>query len=188
MAAFREAEARGLDLDRAAPALVQGRSVSSADDIAALLHGRVTKWLKSAGDRQQAELIVGHFSPALGVADPTVVQALQDRRWLIEQRARALTLVALEERQPWTLTLGRPPSDPEHRENWLRRLDTVAAYRQFWQVRSAAVLGDEPPSREQAAHQQSAQRATSTLVAVAHVTDLAQDIGTTAMVVEPGNR
>jgi conjugative relaxase-like TrwC/TraI family protein len=188
MAAFRDAESRGLDLDRALPALVQGRTIGGADDIAALIHGRVTKWLKSATGRRQSDSVVGLGPAAVGVTDPDTVQALQDRRRLIEQRTRALTLAALEQRQPWTLQLGRPPSEVDHREDWLRRLDTVAAYRQFWQVRSAAVLGDEPRSREQAAHQQSAQRATSTLVAVAHVTDLAYHIGTTAMVVEPGNR
>src|SRR6185436_1682090 len=47
MGTFRDAESRGLDLDRAVPALVQGRSVNSADDIAALIHGRVTKWIES---------------------------------------------------------------------------------------------------------------------------------------------
>ncbi|MHB1475022.1 MAG: ATP-dependent DNA helicase [Dermatophilaceae bacterium] len=55
MAAFREAEVRTLDLDRAVPALVQGRTISSADDVATLLHGRVTKWLKAAGGRRQPE-------------------------------------------------------------------------------------------------------------------------------------
>jgi hypothetical protein len=53
MATFREAESQGLDLDRAVPALVQGRTVNSADDVAALIHGRVTKWLESASDRVQ---------------------------------------------------------------------------------------------------------------------------------------
>ena len=188
MAVFRDSEARGLDLGRAVPALVQGRTVSSAGDIAAVLHGRVTKWLKSAGDRPQADLIVGHFPPAIGVTDPDMVQALQDRRGLIEQRARALTLAALEQRQPWTLQLGRPPSDPVHREDWLGRLDTVAAYRQRWQVTAGAVLGEEPRSHEQTVHQQSAQRAASTLLAIVHTPDPARDTGNTATVVEPGYR
>ena len=188
MAAFGEAEVRTLDLDRAVPSLVQGRTISSADDIAALLHGRVTKWLKAAGGLRQPDRIVGHFPPAIGVTDPDMVQALQDRRGLIEQRARALTLAALEQRQTWTLKLGRPPSDPVHREDWLRRLDTVAAYRQRWQVNAGAVLGEEPRSHEQTAHQQSAQHAASTLLAIAHTPDLARDTGITATVVEPGNR
>jgi AAA domain len=188
MAAFGEAESRRLDLDRAVPALVQGRTISSADDIAAVLHGRVTKWIKSSSERMQANRIVGHFPPAIGVTNPDMVQALQDRRGLIEQRARALTLAALEQRQPWTLNLGRPPADPARREDWLRRLDTVAAYRQRWQVNAGAVLGERPRSHEQTAHQQSAQRAASTLLVIAHTPDLARDTGITATGREPGNR
>src|SRR5664280_2337919 len=88
MAAFREAEARSLDLDRAVSALVQGRSVSSADDIAALLHGRVTKWIKSADGRRQSASIVGLGPAVVGVTDPDIEQALQERRTLIEERAR----------------------------------------------------------------------------------------------------
>jgi conjugative relaxase-like TrwC/TraI family protein len=188
MATFRAAEARGLDLDRALPTLVQGRPISSADDVAALLHGRVTKWIRSASGRRQPDSIVGHFPPAIGVTDPDIVQALQDRRGLIEQRARALTLAALEQRQTWTLKLGRPPSDPACREEWLRGLDTLAAYRDHWQVNAGAVLGEGPRSHEQTSHQQSAQRAASTLLAIANTPDLARDTGITATVVEPGNR
>jgi hypothetical protein len=188
MAAFRDAESRGLDLDCALPALVQGRTIGGAQDIAALIHGRVTKWLKSAAGRRQPDRIVGHFPPALGVTDPDARHALQDRRRLIEQRARALTMAALEQRQLWTLQLGRPPSDVEHREDWLRRLDTVAAYRHCWQVNSGTVLGEEPRSHEQAAHQHSAQRAASILLATANSPDLARDTGPTARVVEPGYR
>jgi hypothetical protein len=117
-----------------------------------------------------------------------MVQALEDRRRMLEQRARALTLAALEQRHPWIQMFGRPPSDPEQREDWLRRLDTVAAYRQRWQVNAGAALGEEPRSHEQTAHQQSAQRAVSTLRAIAHTPDLARDTGITATVVEPGYR
>jgi len=39
MAAFREAEARGLDLDRSMPDLVKGRTNRSGYDVASLLLG-----------------------------------------------------------------------------------------------------------------------------------------------------
>jgi hypothetical protein len=39
LAAFREAEARGLDAEDALPRLVAGRSFSDASDVAAALHG-----------------------------------------------------------------------------------------------------------------------------------------------------
>ncbi|MHB8188424.1 MAG: MobF family relaxase, partial [Dermatophilaceae bacterium] len=170
MATFRTAEARTLDLDRALPALVQGRTISSADDIAALLHGRVTNWLESAGGRWSADLILGLFPAAVGVCDPDMERALEDRRALIEQRARALTLSAFEQRQPWVLQLGRPPADPARREAWLGRLDTVAAYRQRWQVNSGAVLDSEPRSPEHLRHQQSAQQAATIALAMVSAT------------------
>ena len=149
MSAFRDAEALGLDLDRAVPALVQGRTISSADDIAALLHGRVTKWIGAADSRRQPDSIVGIGPAVVGVTDPDIEQALQDRRTLIEERARSLTLNALQKGEPWTLSVGRPPADPARREEWLRELDTVAAYRDRWQVIAGSVLGGEPRSREQ---------------------------------------
>jgi len=187
MAAFGEAESRRLDLEKAVPRLVQGRSVSSADDIAALLHGRVTKWIKSSNDRMRANRIVGLFPAAVGVCDPDMERALEDRRALIEQRARALTLSAFEQGQPWVLQLGPPSADPARREDWLSGLDTVAAYRDHWQVH-AAVLGEGPRSHEQAALQQSAQHAVSTALAIAHPADLARDMSAPTTVIATGNR
>jgi hypothetical protein len=49
MTTLRDAESRGMDIDWVVPALVQGRTLTSADDIAAVLHGRVTKWLNAGG-------------------------------------------------------------------------------------------------------------------------------------------
>jgi hypothetical protein len=48
-AAFREAEARGLDIEATFPRLVAGRSLADAADVAAVLHGRVERWAQAAG-------------------------------------------------------------------------------------------------------------------------------------------
>jgi hypothetical protein len=184
MAAFRDAEARGMDLDRGLPALVQGRTVAGAADIAAVLHGRVTKWLATAGEQRQPDRIVGLFPAARQVTDQDVDQALQERRTLIETDARTLVLEALQSRDSWILRFGRPPEDPVRREEWLRGLDTIAAYRERWQVNAGSVLGGEPRSREQAAHLQSAQRAASTAVAIAHGSDSVLDSYSQTVVIE----
>jgi hypothetical protein len=186
MAAFGGAEALGLDLDRAIPALVRGRSLSSADDVAALLHGRVTKWIGSADRRRRPDSIVGIGPAVVGVADPDLKQALQDRRILIEELARSLTLNALQNREAWILSLGQPPTDRARSEKWLRQVDTVAAYRDVWQVRGPEALGAEPRTYEQRAHQQSTQQAVSTALAITHTTDLAQETTMPAMVMEAG--
>jgi hypothetical protein len=185
MAAFREAEARGLDLNRSLTALVQGRTMSGADDLAALLHGRVTKWIKSAGSHQQPEHVVGLFPAATGVADQDMEQALEDRRALIEQRARSLALEAIRTRQPWALQLGQPPADHDPREEWLRQLDNIAAYRDMWRVNTRMVLGGEPGSREQIAHRQSAQLAASRALAISSPADLARDMAAPPEVIAP---
>jgi len=86
MAVFREAESRSLDLDRALPALVQGRNLSSADDIAAVVHHRVRRWLQASGRSEGAD-----HAPVLGCeipgwVDPESARALAERRSLIAQR------------------------------------------------------------------------------------------------------
>ena len=121
------------------------------------------------------------------VTDPDIEQALRDRRTLIEERARSLTLNALQNGDPWTLSLGRPAADPDRREEWLRQLDTVAAYRDRWQVRGPAVLGTEPRSYEQLTHQQCAQHAMSTALEIGHTTDVARE-ASVSVAIEPGGR
>jgi hypothetical protein len=161
MTAFGEAEARGLDLDRAVPALVQGRTINGANDIAALIHGRVTKWIKSASYRRPADLLVGLFPAVNGVTDRDVDQGLQERLTLIEQNARTLVLEALQRRDPWILGFGRPPADPVRLEDWLRQLDTIVAYRDRYQISGNAILGVQPQSREPMAQRQAGHRAVS---------------------------
>jgi hypothetical protein len=188
MTAFGEAESRRLDLEKAVPKLVQGRSVSSADDIAALLHGRVTKWIRSASGRRQSDSIVGLGPAAVGVTHPDIKQALQERRTLIEQSARALTMTALEDRQPWALQFGWPPADPVRLEDWLRRLDTIAAYRDRWQVSGNAIMGGEPRSREQMAQRQAGQRAVAAALDVARTVNSPAEVGPVIRDLEPGTR
>ena len=188
MSAFRGAESRRLDLEKALPALVQGRSVSSANDIAALLHGRVTKWIKSADGRRQQDSIAGLGPAVVGVTDPDVEQALQERRTLIEQRARSVTMTALEDRQPWTLQFGRPPADPVRREDWLRRLDTIAAYRDRWQVSGNAIMGGEPRSREQMTQRQAGLHAVVAALDVARTVNWSAEVGAVIRGLESGSR
>jgi hypothetical protein len=162
LAALREAEAFGLDVDHGLPQLVNGRTLSSADDVAAVLHGRVDRWIAASGPQRRvaADRIVGLFPRQAGVTDPDMARALEDRQTLIEQRAREVATTAVENRQPWAAQLGSPPSDPARRELWLRRLDTVAAYRERWGITDRTVLGTrEPTSLEQEAQRRLAQSA-----------------------------
>ena len=188
MAALRDAESRGLDIDRAVPALVRGRTVTTADDIAAVLHGRVTKWLNAAGGHDQAERIVGLFPATTSITDPDTAKALRDRRTLIEQNVRTLVLEALQGRDLWTHRLGAPPPNPVLREDWLRRLDTIAAYRDLWQVGGDQILGAEPRTREQMAQRQTAQRALSAALDAVPTPSSLNDPRAEIGGLEPGSR
>jgi len=160
LAALREAEALGLDVEQGLPRLVNGRTLSSADDVFAVLHGRVDRWIQASGPprRAPADRIVGLFPRLGGVTDLDMARALDDRQTLLEQRAREAATTAVENRQPWAAQLGSPPSDPVRRELWLRRLDTVAAYRERWGITDRTILGTrEPTSLEQEAQRRLAQ-------------------------------
>jgi hypothetical protein len=160
LAALREAEAFGLDVEHGLQRLVNGRTLSSADDVAAVLHGRVDRWISASSPQRcvAADRIVGLFPRLSGVTDADMARALDDRQTLIEQRAREVVAMAVENRQPWAARLGSPPSDPFRRELWLRRLDTVAAYRERWAITDRTVLGTrEPTSLEQEAQRRLAQ-------------------------------
>ena len=143
MAAFRDAEARGLDIEAAFPRLVTGRSLADAEDIAAVLHHRVDRWTAAAAGRHRGSgnLIAGLIPRAQGVTDPELAAALAERDWTMEDRARTLATQAVEAARPWVAGLGNPPSDPTRRVRWLREASTVAAYRDRWQVKSTRPLG-----------------------------------------------
>jgi len=162
LAALRDAVASGLDVGRGLPRLVEERSLVSADDVAAVLHSRVHRWIQASSPQPRAEdgRIVGLFPRLAGVTDPDMAKALDDRQKLIEQRAREGATTAVENRQPWTVQLGSPPFDLFRREVWLRRLDTVAAYRERWGITDRTILGTrEATSLEQEAQRRLAQSA-----------------------------
>jgi len=170
LAALREAEAFGLDVEQGLPRLVNGRTLSSADDVAAVLHGRVDRWIQASSPQRRlaADRIVGLFPTQAGVADPDMARALDDRQTLIEQQAREVATTAVENRQPWAAQLGAPPSDPFRRDMWFRRLDTVAAYRERWGITDRTILGTrEPSSLEQESQRRLAQSAVRLALSIA---------------------
>ena len=81
LAAFREAEAQGLDIESVFPRLVEARSLDDAADAAAVLHGRVERWSQAARDRRRGsgDLIAGLIPRAQRVSDPEMARALAQR-------------------------------------------------------------------------------------------------------------
>jgi len=136
LAALRDAQARGLDVDDVFPNLVAVRSLDDADDPASVMHGRVDRWVKAAGSRRQAtsNLIAGLVPRTVGVTDPDMARALAERDEAMQRRARELAEQALRDGQAWVGRLGAPPADRARREQWIEAVSTVAAYRDRWSI------------------------------------------------------
>lgn len=192
LAALRDAEARGLDVDTTFPKLVAARPLTDADDHAAVLHGRVDRWVTAAGSRRQAaaNLIAGLVPRAAGVTDPDMVRALDDRDHAMQRRAADLAAQAIQRGQVWVRRLGSPPADPNAREAWLQAVATVAAYRDRWGIgNDHRPLGPEAAAKtiEALGHRRRAQAAVERALQVAGATTAASDT-VTADVPEPNSK
>jgi len=145
LAALRDAEGRGLDVESGFPLIVNARDMDGADDPASVLHGRVDRWIKTAGTRRRAasNLVAGLIPRPVGITDPDMAQALKERDVAIEARARTLAAQAVERSAPWTAPLGPPPAAPTARHAWGEELRVVAAYRERWAITGPAPVGSE---------------------------------------------
>jgi conjugative relaxase-like TrwC/TraI family protein len=169
LAAFREAEARGLDIESTFPRLVAARSLADAADVAAALHGRVERWTEAAAGRGRKtdNLIAGLIPRAQRVSDPEMAQALAERDQAMEERARILANQAVETGESWVVNLGTSPATPARRERWMRELSTIAAYRDRWHVTGRSTLDKRGNvSAEQTGQRQRAQAAVTRATAI----------------------
>src|SRR5690606_38538956 len=84
VAAWRRAEASGLDLDAAAPKLAT--ALPTTGNPVAVLRDRVQRWQEAAAAQHTSEqaLIAGLIPAARHVTDPEIQQALAERAALIE--------------------------------------------------------------------------------------------------------
>lgn len=152
-AEMRRAEANHHDLDRLMPRLVQARGFEDADDIAAVLHWRVARATErpagSGRTRREPELIAGLIPEAQGITDADMRQALTERQELIEQRAAAVLERDLGKAAPWTAALGPEPADARRKRAWRGCGQTVAAYRDRYQITGDDALGTAGPDVQQ---------------------------------------
>lgn len=121
LAALRDADARGLDVEGVLLKLVAVRSLEDADDPAAVLHGRVDRSVRAAGSRLRANtnLIAGLIPREVGVSDPDVARALDERADAMQRRAKELAEHAVLHGEAWVSGLGALPRDYANREQWL---------------------------------------------------------------------
>ena len=102
-AEFRRAEANHHDIEALLPRLVRARGSADADDIAAVLHYRLSRaTARPAGSgraRKAPRLIAGLIPEATGTMSGEFRRALTERLDLIEAPATALLSTALNEKQ-----------------------------------------------------------------------------------------
>ncbi|WP_150306593.1 hypothetical protein [Planctomonas psychrotolerans] len=148
-AELRRAEAEHHNVNRLFPALVRARGMDGADDAAAVLLSRLGKATARESSRgfghKAPRLIVGLIPEALGPTTPEMRRALDERRTLIEQRARHLTERALTRHEAWTEGLGTEPEGTAGAV-WRRQIRIVAAHRDRYGITGPRPLGTAPAS------------------------------------------
>ena len=144
-AELRRAVANQHDIDALLPRLVGARGFGDADDIAAVLHYRVSKaTARPAGSgraRKAPRLIAGLIPEATGAMPSEMRQALAERRDLIETRTDALLDTALTEKHEWITKLGVQPKQARAAQAWRNAARIIAAYRDRYGVAGPALLG-----------------------------------------------
>ena len=144
-AELRRAEANQHDVETLLPRLVRARAFGDAEDIAAVLHYRVTRaTARPAGagrTRKPPRLIAGLIPEATGTMTAEMRRALTERRDLIETRVDALLHTARTDGEGWTKELGAPPKEAKTAAAWLRLGRTVAAYRDRYGITDPTPLG-----------------------------------------------
>jgi conjugative relaxase-like TrwC/TraI family protein len=161
VAALRRAEANHHDLDRLLPRVVAQHGLDDADDIAAVLRYRIDKTASTPprGCRLRPRLIAGLIPEPLGEMSDEDRQAIDERKQLIENRARSLAEDAAANGARWTRLLGQMPDDATERDRWLEAASTVAAYRDRYGVTSDPPVGGGAASDAQKADRLRALRA-----------------------------
>ncbi len=140
LSALREAESYGFKFEKDLQRLVNARATDDAVDLAALLHGRIDKWIVNIGSRRDygQNLIAGLVPRAINVRDPDIQRALLERENAMDIRATKLAEKALKSNAQWVTELGPPPGNKSRKKVWMDTVSMVAAYRDYWNI------GDHP--------------------------------------------
>ncbi|MGO1316797.1 MAG: MobF family relaxase [Cellulomonadaceae bacterium] len=137
---LRRLEADGHDINDLLPRITRAGGLTEVDDLGSLLRYRVQKVAAThQPSARRVSLIAGLIPRAIGITDPVMRQALDEREHLMQERIDALTTTAIEQSVPWLETLG--DLDSEARVAAVR---VVAAYRDRWGITSASPLGPVP--------------------------------------------
>jgi hypothetical protein len=157
-AALRRAEAYHHDLERLLTRVVGRHGLDDADDIAAVLRYRVDKLAATPprGCRLRPRLIAGLIPEPLGPMSAEDRQAIDQRKELIEARARALAEEAVASRKRWARQPQPRPVGAGSDAAWLEAVATIAAYRDRYKITSDLPVGGGAKNDAQRADRQRA--------------------------------
>lgn len=141
LAELQRAEAHGYGADELLSRVVPGHSLLGADDVGAVLAARVARAARKVRGADEPALIAGLVPELSGDVPADVRAALDARRDLISARASALADVAVRTRAAWVRRIGDAPTGTAERKHWMRRIVTVAAYRDRYGITSRDPLG-----------------------------------------------
>jgi conjugative relaxase-like TrwC/TraI family protein len=174
LAQLRDAENRGFDVHTELQMLVMGRSFEDADDIASVVHFRIDRYVTGVGcpTPSASELVAGIFPRPTGITYSDVVPALNDRADAIEQRARHLAAIAIENGDAWVRDFGNAPETDELFEQWVREVAAAAAYFDRWGIHNPDTIFDDAlVSHEQESQRSRVRRAAQRASVLAVVED-----------------
>ena len=150
-AALRAGEADGHNMPRTLRSLAAARSLEGTDDLAGVLHERVTRWLDdnpnppaygdmgSPGAPTEPPLgpmiDVGQID-ANDPSHPTLAEIDE----LIRSRIQAITLDATTTRPEWTRPFGEEPPGEADSQRWKACIATVAEYRDLTGTKDNATI------------------------------------------------
>ncbi len=155
VAALRDGQRRGYDMTGVLTRLADSHPLDGAADPAAVLHHRVSAWLDRHAVLAPPQRLLAGILPADPLpaeASSDLARSVRDLEDAIEARARQLALAALHHPPAWARPLGPPPRQTGRREQWLRHLAVVAAYRDLHALTTDAPLDPEDRTNE-ARHQ-----------------------------------
>ncbi len=140
---LRRADAYGYDAAELLHRVIAGQSLVGADDVGAVLSARVARAARAVRGADEPVLIAGLVPEVRGEVPADTRAALDARRDLIAGRAAALADGAVRTRAAWVRRIGDAPRRAAEREMWMRRIATVAVYRDRYGITSREPLGAE---------------------------------------------
>ena len=143
-ARLRVLDAAGVDSPTVLARTAAGRGFDDADDIAAVLHWRLS------GAENNARLVVGDTFSDLGPigSSSELEAAIAQIAAAMDTRSRQLGHQIQAERPAWATLLGALPEQPDTQETWRRRAGIVAGYQETFALNptGADPIGPIPPS------------------------------------------